>query len=212
MLQQRSDGGNALRRIVAGLALAFLLSACGGEPPLPPLPEDAVILAFGDSLTHGTGASPGESYPAVLEGLTGRRVVNAGVPGEVSAAGRQRLASLLEQHRPDLLLLCHGGNDLLRKLDRDRLRENLQAMVQTARQRDIPVVLIGVPRPALLLLESDDIYPALAAELGIPFEGELLAEIIGDSGLKADQVHPNAAGYRELAEGIAELLDRHGAI
>lgn len=204
--------GTFARQLFSVLTLALLLVACGGKPPLPRLSQNAVILAFGDSLTHGTGAKPDESYPAVLARLTGRRVINAGIPGEISATGRERLTGLLDNHHPDLLLLCHGGNDLLKRLDKARLRENLRAMVAAAQARNIPVVLIGVPRPALLLLESDELYPALAEEMAVPFEGELLPEIIGDSDLKSDQVHPNATGYRLMAEGIAELLRERGAI
>ena len=204
--------GGLLKLALCLTLFAFLLSGCGSDPDLPGLPHEAVVLAFGDSLTFGTGAKADESYPAVLQDLIDRRVINAGIPGEVSAEGRRRLPVLLERHEPELLLLCHGGNDLLRKRDRERLKANLHAMIGMARERGIPVVLIGVPRPALLLLESDETYPAVAEKLGVPLESELLPEILGDTSLKSDPIHPNAAGYRQLAEGIAELLRDRGAI
>ena len=69
-----------------------LLAGCTQSAKLPPLAGDGVLLAFGDSLTFGTGAAEGESYPAVLERLTGLKVLNYGVPGEISAAGLARLA------------------------------------------------------------------------------------------------------------------------
>ncbi len=192
--------------------LFLLLYACSSGPELPRLANDAVILAFGDSLTHGTGAAPDESYPAVLMELTGRQVINAGVPGEVSAEGARRLPSLLDRHRPDLLILCHGGNDLLRKLGRDRLAANLRSMVEAARSRDIPVVLIGVPEPTVFMMSSAKVYGTLADELELPFEAKLLPAIESDSALKSDPIHPNAAGYRKLAEGIAAFLQETGAI
>ncbi|MDP2252857.1 MAG: GDSL-type esterase/lipase family protein, partial [Thiobacillus sp.] len=93
----------------------FLLAACDRVPTLPKLDSHDVIVAFGDSLTHGTGASADTAYPAVLASLTGLAVINAGVPGDTTSSGLARLPAVLEEHRPRLVLLCLGGNDMLRK-------------------------------------------------------------------------------------------------
>jgi len=95
------------------LLAGVLLAACSSQPQLPKLTPDAAILAFGDSLTYGSGADRGESYPAVLSRLSGLEVINAGVPGEVTSQGVMRLPDLLDEHLPQLLFLCHGGNDLI---------------------------------------------------------------------------------------------------
>lgn len=201
---------------LAGLLPVFLglwLVGCGEDvPQLSRLPGDAIILAFGNSLTYGTGAGPDASYPAVLGRLIGRKVLNAGVPGELSGDGLGRLAGRLQRDAPALLLLCHGGNDLLRKRPVAELERNLRAMVDLAASRGIPVVLIGVPRPSLFLLSEADVYGRVAEDLKLPYQGEVLASILKDNSLKSDHIHPNAAGYRLLAEAIAELLRQAGAI
>lgn len=199
------------RRLIPVLLLA-LLAACGRGPELSPLAGDAVILAFGNSLTHGTGADEGESYPAVLTRLSGRRVINAGVPGELSSEGRKRLPRLLERERPDLLILCHGGNDILRGRDADAAADNLIAMIRMARERGVQVMLVGVPERNLVFHATADFYHRVAEETGTPLESEAMAHIIGETSLKSDQIHPNAAGYRYLAEAIHELLRDTGAL
>ncbi len=193
---------------------AAALGGCGegAGPQLTPLSEDAVILAFGDSLTEGAGARrEGESYPAVLEGLIGRTVVNRGISGEVSRQGAARLPGVLDEVGPDLLLLAHGGNDLLKKHDQLETASNLRQMIEAARERAVPVVLIGVPKPGILL-SSAEFYAELAEEYGLPYEGKVLAQVIGDRDLKADSVHPNAAGYRVVAQAVRDLLQRSGAL
>lgn len=193
--------------------LCLLLAACG-EPPahLARLAPDAVILAFGDSLTFGSGAEPSASYPAQLAQRLQHPVINAGVPGEVSADGRQRLPGLLDEYRPQLLILCHGGNDLLRRLDEHATRANLEAMLAAARERAIPVLLLGVPRPGLFLLAPAALYPELAARHALLYEGEIIPAVESDPTLKSDAIHPNAAGYALIARSIEQQLRASGAV
>jgi acyl-CoA thioesterase-1 len=192
-------------------ACMLLASGCGQKLKLPPLPPDAVLLAFGDSLTYGTGANEEESYPAQLARLTGRRVVREGVPGEVSEAGLARLPAALDEHKPRLLLLCHGGNDFLRRLPKDRAAANLRAMIKLAKARGVEVLLIGTPEPGLAVTPAA-FYGEIAKEFRIPYESDVLGTILRDGSLKADQVHPNAKGYRMMAERVADLLKKSGAL
>lgn len=191
--------------------LSFLVLACSPAAKLPMLAPEAVILAFGDSITAGTGAGVGESYPAVLGNLVGRRVVNAGVPGEVTAEGLVRLPEVLEREKPALVILCHGGNDLLRHMDQRQAADNLRAMIRLARERGAAVVLVSVPSPDLSL-SPPPFYDELAKELGVPCERKALTRILGKGSLKSDHVHPNAAGYRQLAEALVALLKKSGAL
>lgn len=200
--------------IIASLLIcSLLLSACSDSTPrLPLLAENTVILAFGDSLTYGTGADINQSYPAVLSKLAGRTVINAGIPGEVSAQGRERLPSLLDRHRPELLLLCHGGNDLLRRINSAVTRSNLESMIEAATQRNIPVLLIGVPKPGLMFLDAAEIYSEIAEKYKLVYEGEILPDVESDSALKSDQIHPNADGYQRIAAAIHHLMTKSGAL
>ncbi len=201
-----------IRKVLA-LCILLLLAVCDSGPPkLAKLPADAVVLAFGDSLTHGSGAPAAASYPAVLQELIGRRVVRAGVPGEITAQGVARLPGVLQATAPNLAILIHGGNDLLQRRPRSETIANLRAMVQMARERGVAVVLIGVPNLGLILGRSAGFYQDLAEELELPYDGETLPAILGQPSLKSDAIHPNAKGYRKLAEAVAELLRRSGAI
>jgi lysophospholipase L1-like esterase len=199
--------------LALALPLLLLLAACDSGPPkLAKLPAGGVVLAFGDSLTHGTGARAAESYPAVLQGLIGRRVVRAGVPGEVTAEGLARLPGVLQATAPDLLILIHGGNDLLRRTPQQRIAANLRAMVHLAQEREVAVIVIGVPDLGLIFGRSAGFYEQLAEELDIPYDGAALPAILKQPNLKSDAIHPNAQGYRKLAEAVAALLRKSGAI
>ncbi len=194
------------------LALSLPLVGCGGKgPQVPRLGANDVILAFGDSLTYGTGALEHESYPAVLEQLTGRRVVGAGVPGEVTAQGLARLPAVIEEHSPRLVIVCLGGNDMLRKVNDAEITRNLRAIIKEIKGRGIAVVLVGVPKPALIT-SAPEFYTELAKEFGIPYESKVVTSVLYSPDMKSDAIHPNAKGYRKMAQAIADLLRKAGAV
>ena len=197
--------------IIITLSTCLWLSGCDSKSHLQPLTEDAVILAFGDSITRGTGAHVDEAYPAQLGQLIHRQVINAGIPGEVSGSGLQRLPALLEQHQPDLLILCHGGNDILRHNNLELTRQNLQKMIDLAQQRGVQVVLIAVPQFGIFLSPAP-FYAELAKHNQIPLDNSVLSDILRKNTLKSDHIHPNAKGYRVMAEQIMALLQDAGAL
>lgn len=182
------------------------------KPLLSKLPDDAVVLAFGDSLTYGTGASAEHDYPYILSQMIGREVINSGVPGEISSEGLERLPTELDEYQPHLLILIHGGNDILRKLPAEQTRDNLKAMINEAKQRNIQVVMLGVPKFGLVLLHSAEFYTELAESEAIANDLEALPTILASNELKSDTVHPNDKGYQRLAETIAALLQQQGAL
>jgi lysophospholipase L1-like esterase len=191
--------------------LLLLLWGCAERPKLERLPADAVVLAFGDSLTFGTGASEDESYPAQLEKLIQRRVVRAAVPGEVTAQALARLPEALDEHAPRLLLLCIGGNDFLRRLGNQQAERNVREMVKLARSRGIGVMLIGTPEPGFSV-SPPAFYAGIAKEFRVPYEEGVIGQVLKDRTLKADPIHPNARGYKMIAERLAETLKQAGAI
>lgn len=189
----------------------LLLLSCDSGTSLKPLSKNAVILALGDSLTYGTGARREQAYPARLQTLISRPVINAGIPGEVSLSGLQRLPGLLKQHRPELLILCHGGNDILRRYNLKQTRENLQQMIDIARENNTQILMIGVPQFGIFL-SAAPFYKELAEANQLPLENEALSMILKKSSLKSDNIHPNAGGYTLLAERIHALLKSSGAL
>jgi lysophospholipase L1-like esterase len=203
---------NPLLRSLAAALMAVVLAGCSAKAPkLPLLAVDDVIVAFGDSLTYGSGAKAQESYPAVLAQLINRKVVRAGVPGELTAQGLARLPAVIEEHNPRLVIVCLGGNDMLRRVNEAEIKHNLRAIIVDIRARDIAVVLVGVPKPALIM-SAPELYADLATEFGIPYEGNIVTSVLYRSEYKSDSIHPNAQGYRKMAEAIAELLRNSGAV
>jgi acyl-CoA thioesterase-1 len=206
------EAKRASRALIAALVIAAGLAGCGQKVPrLAPVGAGDVIVAFGDSLTYGTGASEEESYPAVLAQLIGRKVVRAGVPGETTSGGLARLEGVIEEHRPALMIVCLGGNDMLGRAADAQIRANLREIIKTIKGRGIPVMLVGVPRPALVT-NAAEFYAELAREFDIPYEGAIVTEVLYQRELKSDSIHPNAKGYRRMAEAIAQLLKKSGAV
>ena len=199
------------KNLLSCFYLVFLLGACSDEVALPKLDADAVILAYGDSLTQGKGAKAEQSYPAVLSRLSNREVINAGISGEESGAGLKRLPAVLAEHQPDLLILCHGGNDFLRKRDEARMEANIREMISQAKSRNIPVVLLGVPKPGLFL-SSAEVYQKIAESTEVVFIEDLVADVLSDKSLKSDTVHPNSDGYGVIADAIYSVLKERGAL
>lgn len=201
-----------MRKLWLAVVMVALLAGCGDDVPrIGKIGAGDVILAFGDSLTYGTGARAEESYPVVLGQLIGRTVVRAGVPGEQTAGGLARLPDVLDEHQPKLVIVCLGGNDMLRKGTPASIEANLREILKTIKSRGLDALLIGVPAPAVIT-RPPDFYSKLAKEFGIPYEGDIVTSVLYKSDLKSDPIHPNAAGYRKMAEAIAELLRDAGAI
>lgn len=192
------------------LCCTLLLAGCSREPELPYFAPGTSVLAFGDSLTFGTGANAAQSYPARVAQATGWNVRNAGVPGELAEDGLVRLQSLLQEDSPALVLLCHGGNNLLRGEPDARIRAQLAEMIELVQAQGAQVVLLGVPKPSLLV-RTAGFYAQLAEQYEVAYLPDAIAKTLSDPALKSDQAHPNASGYAFIAGQLLELLRESGA-
>ena len=122
------------RTFLSLFTVALLLNACGKSKKLPFIPAGKAVLAFGDSVTFGTGATPGEDWPTLLARQTGWLIENAGIPGDTAEAGKRRFASLLELHKPTLVIIEIGGNDFLRRRAPKAVKEDLRDMIRVLPQ------------------------------------------------------------------------------
>lgn len=218
------------------ITAAVLLAACGPETPaddpaqagaidpsgeekiIPVMGERLDILAFGNSLFAGYGIGRENSYPAQLQAALRARgvnaqIANAGVSGDTTAAGLQRLNFTLDAQEqvPDLFILELGGNDLLRGLSPDETRSNLAAMLQELKQRKIPVLMMGMRAPPNYGPEYQAQFDALYADLAREYGAQLipfwLEGIYQDQKLfQADRIHPTEEGIARLVETTVEQV------
>ena len=220
-----------MKLYAAPLAAMALLAGCGSEerqseppkpsaveapPDVPVMGAERRILAIGDSLFTGYGLERGEGYPERLEAaLRARginaRIANAGVSGDTTAGGRQRLAFTLnsQPQPPELVLISLGGNDMLRGLPPEQTRENLDAMLTELRKQGISVVLMGMLAPPNLGPEYrakfDPIYPALARKHGAILVPFFLQPVMDRTDLvQQDRIHPTAVGIDAMVKATVE--------
>ncbi|WP_271077202.1 arylesterase [Aurantiacibacter sp. MUD61] len=221
------------RRGVAASSIAFALtlSACESEAPvaepetsldepieeaLPVMGPERVILGFGDSLMAGYQLPEEQGYPEKLEAVMrtrgiNARVIDAGVSGDTTAAGLQRIGFVLDnlEETPDLAIVELGGNDLLRGFTPDQTRENLTGILDALAARDIPVILMGMRAPpnygAEYQASFDGLYPALAEEYDAALVPFFMAPLLENpSLLMDDRIHPTAEGVEEM---VAATVD-----
>jgi len=170
------------------------------------LPINTKILAFGDDITYGYGVDRNESYPSVLSSLLQNRVINAGKNSETTAEGLKRLPKLLKEHKPQILIICEGENDLKRGRKYDEIEKNLAKMIELAQKEKIFVVLIGAPTVEYLRYNTVNLYYVLAKKYDILLDAETLAKILNNDKLKTDETHPNAKGYEILSNALANSI------
>lgn len=165
-----------------------------------------VILAFGDSLTYGTGAERSESWPSLVGQRCGCLVVNLGIPGETTAEAVRRIDDVLAAHDARMVIVLLGGNDMLRRLPQEQLFQNLRQIIGEIQSSGAMVVLVGLNGFPLDSGYGDE-YKRLAKETGSVFVPNILGGIFSDPKLKSDQVHPNAEGYKLMSDRIYKAIE-----
>ncbi len=163
------------------------------------------IVSFGDSLTEGVGAGAGKTYPQLISDGLGRPVINAGRRGDTTAAGLTRLEQDVLARDPRLVLVLFGGNDFLRRVPIERTVNDLETMIKRIHERGAMVVLIGL-KLGIISDNYGPMYRDVAANHGALFVPDVLDGVLTDPRLKADAIHPNAAGYQLMAERILKKV------
>lgn len=171
-------------------------------------PSGTNVIAFGDSLTRGTGAPPGKDYPSRLSQMAGVPIVNAGVPGETSADAIRRVQRDVLQRDPRIVIVLLGGNDMLQRISHDQTAANVRRIVREIQQSGALVLLVGIDGPMLMGGLNSELK-RVAHDEGAVFVSDILDGIIDNPRLKSDEVHPNAAGYEMMAERIYRVLRRY---
>jgi acyl-CoA thioesterase-1 len=191
-------------RLVVVAMIVLLAAACGEEPFRRPT-AGTRIICFGDSLTYGTGASDGMSYPSQLSRLIGIEVVNAGIPGDTTGDGLNRLEDYVLSQSPRLVLITLGGNDLKNGTAKETAFANLKQIVERIHDAGAVAVIGGIHIP-LYGRGYGAAYKELAKETGAVLIDNILEGIMGNHALMSDPIHPNDAGYAIMAERFQKAI------
>jgi lysophospholipase L1-like esterase len=197
------------RRRAAPVTMAVLVVLAGGCRRSWTItnarPSGANVIAFGDSLTEGYRVDPGQGWPEQLSAIVGRPILNRGVSGNTTGDALERLERDVLAQDPRVVLVCLGGNDMLRRMPADQQFDNLRTIVRRIQDKGALVVLIGTEGFKILgNVDYGDRYEALARETGAVYVPDLMNGVLADPALMADQIHPNPRGYAKIARRIAD--------
>ncbi|RJP29525.1 MAG: hypothetical protein C4533_00585 [Candidatus Omnitrophota bacterium] len=163
------------------------------------------IICFGDSITFGYGVDPDKSYPAVLAGITQWQVINAGVDGDTSTDGLNRINKDVLEKDPLLVVIEFGGNDFLKKIPKTQTAENVNKMIDHIHGRGSMVALLDIST-GILLSDYHKLLKDIASERGAIFIPKILTGIITNPSMKSDFLHPNENGYAVIAQRVYRTI------
>jgi acyl-CoA thioesterase-1 len=182
--------------ILTGVGALVGLWALGSDLPRAARPTNGEsIIAFGDSLVAGRGASSGQDFVSVLSKRLGIPIINAGRSGDTTGSALARLDGDVLALNPRIVIVLLGGNDFLRRIPTDETFANLGTIVDRVRRHGSAVVLVGVT-VGLLTDPYGAQYEALAQRTSAGLVPDILGSIIGHTDLMADSIHPNVGATR----------------
>jgi lysophospholipase L1-like esterase len=177
-----------------------------GSPAVTNVPSSGTsVVAFGDSLVEGVGASAGNDFVSILSRRIEEPIVNLGRRGDTTRDALTRIDDVLEQD-PKVVLLLFGGNDYLQQIPQTETFDNLEQIIQTIHQSGSAVLLLGV-RGGILRDNFKSKFAALAKKHNTAHVSDLLDGLLGNQQLMTDRVHPNDAGYRVIADRVQPELE-----
>jgi len=191
--------------ILFALGLAWIVTGCVQQDIQNVDSRGKGIVCFGDSLTFGYGAEPGEDYPSNLAKMVCVPVLNAGIDGETTTEALRRLEADVLERQPFLVIVEYGGNDFLRKIPRQTTVKNLEEMIRRIQAKGAMVALVDVSA-GMFLRDYRIAYRSLARKYGAVFVPSILDKIITDPKMKSDFLHPNAAGYAVIARRVYQAV------
>jgi acyl-CoA thioesterase-1 len=189
--------------VLAGLAVFWLFRSGGPRAARPTAGQ--TIVAFGDSLVEGRGATPGHDFVSVLSQRLGVPIINAGRSGDTAGAALSRLDQAVLARNPRVVIVLLGGNDYLRRVPREETFGYLATIVERIRQRGAAVLLVGVT-VGILSDPYGEAYDALARRTSAGLVPDILDGIIGHADRMSDAIHPNDQGHQMIADRLEPAL------
>lgn len=199
------------RIILPSILLAFIIVlsifyfSLTDTKPITNYPSSGTdIIAFGDSLVEGIGATPKHDFVSLLSAKIGKPIVNLGRSGDTTADGLARIDEL-DRYHPKVVILLLGGNDYLKKIPVSETQKNLSMLIQNIHARGAVVLLLGV-RGGLLTDHFDTVFEDLRERYRTAYVSDVLDGLLGNTKYMSDSIHPNNLGYEKIAERIYPVL------
>lgn len=186
------------------VGMLYFLFTGGVNKDLAKPTSGTTIVAFGDSLIAGVGATPGNDLASLLEIQIDEPIINLGVSGDTTVAALSRIDELLAQD-PKIVIVLLGGNDYLRRVPIEDTFANLETIIQSVQRTGAVVVLLGV-RGGVMRDEYKDAFEQLAKVNNVAYVDDVLSGLIGRAALMSDPIHPNDAGYQIIADRVSPVL------